>query len=197
MPSDTGNTGNAAITERGTLFLVVGPSGVGKDSVIDGVRTRLAGDPRYVFLRRYITRPEDSGGEDHLPIDVDAFEAARSAGAFSLSWEAHGLRYALPASLDDILASGRHAIANVSRSVIGEARHRYPPVRVLNITAKPETVRKRLEARGREDAAEIEERVRRVVAFDPGSSDVVSISNDGPLDRGIDATISALLMPTL
>lgn len=191
MPPDASKLG------RGTLFLVVGPSGAGKDSVIAGVRDKLANDQRYVFLRRYITRPEDAGGEDHLPMTVEAFEAARSAGAFSLSWQAHGLHYALPASLEEILASGRHAIANVSRSVIAEARRRYPPVRVLNITAKPETVRRRLEARGREDAAEIDERVSRVVAFDAGSSDVATISNDGPLDRAVDAVIFELLMPAL
>lgn len=189
MPPDAGTVA------RGTLFLVVGPSGAGKDSVIAGARAKLAGDPRYVFIRRYITRPEDAGGEDHLPIAPDAFEAARSAGAFALSWQAHGLSYALPASIDDVLASGRHAIANVSRSVIAEARRRHAPVRILNITASPETLRTRLEARGRESAEDIAARAGRTIAFDARQDDVVTIANDGPLERAVDEMISQLLMP--
>src|SRR5213595_2440667 len=49
----------------GTFFLVVGPSGVGKDSLMDGARAALLTDPRYVFARRVITRPTGSPGEDH------------------------------------------------------------------------------------------------------------------------------------
>lgn len=181
---------------RGTLFLVVGPSGVGKDSVIAGTRARLANDPRFVFLRRYITRPENAGGgEDHLPISPDAFDAARSAGTFALSWQAHGLHYGLPASMAEVLASGRHVVVNVSRAVVAEARRRYAPVRILNIRAKPETRRRRLEARGRESAVDIDERTARSVVFDPDQDDVVTIDNDGPLERAVDAMISALLIP--
>jgi phosphonate metabolism protein PhnN/1,5-bisphosphokinase (PRPP-forming) len=182
-------------TARGTLFLVVGASGAGKDSVIAGARDKLDGDPRYVFARRYITRPEDAGGEDHMTIREAAYEAARSAGAFSLAWDAHGLRYALPASIEDVLATGRHVVANVSRSVIEEARRRYAPVRVVNVAAAPETIRRRLIARGRESAGQIAERVERSAAFEVAGRDVVTIDNDGALARAVDAMVALLLIP--
>jgi len=55
----------APLRGRGTLVLVVGPSGAGKDSVIGALRQRLAGDDRVAFARRVITRAVEEGGEAH------------------------------------------------------------------------------------------------------------------------------------
>lgn len=47
---------------EGIFFFVVGPSGAGKDSLIDAVRDS---DRPWVIARRVITRAHGSPGEDH------------------------------------------------------------------------------------------------------------------------------------
>ena len=54
-----------------------------------------------------------------------------------------------------IRARGRAAIvANVSRTVVAEARETFPPVAAVAISAAPATLAARLAGRGSEDAAE-------------------------------------------
>ncbi|MEC9346590.1 MAG: phosphonate metabolism protein/1,5-bisphosphokinase (PRPP-forming) PhnN [Pseudomonadota bacterium] len=179
-------------TAPGTLVLVVGPSGVGKDSLIDGARAALAGDPLFVFVRRVITRPADAGGEDHQAVTPDGFERLRAAGAFALCWFAHDLAYGLPASMEGDIAAGRTVIANVSRAVVDEARRRFPHVRTIHVTAPAERLAERLRARGREDAAGIAKRLARAAEPGPTGDDVVEFSNAGALDAEI-ARFTALV----
>ena len=57
----------------GTFFLIVGPSGVGKDTLLDGARERLLGNRWFLFPQRIITRSADAGGEDHIPATSEDF----------------------------------------------------------------------------------------------------------------------------
>ena len=61
--------------QTGVLVLVVGPSGAGKDTLMDAARAGLAADPRYRFARRLITRPAMAGAEDHDSCDEAGFRA--------------------------------------------------------------------------------------------------------------------------
>ncbi|WP_245601050.1 nucleoside/nucleotide kinase family protein [Marinobacterium jannaschii] len=46
----------------GTLFYLVGASGAGKDSLLEGVRQRLRPEHYCYVAHRYITRPAAAGG---------------------------------------------------------------------------------------------------------------------------------------
>lgn len=183
-------------TAEGRLVLVVGPSGVGKDTLIDGARTALVDDPNVVFARREITRPADAGGEDHSHVDSSDFRTRRDEGGYLLAWEAHGFGYGLPAQLAVELAAGRTVVANVSRTVLEEARLRFGQVRVVSISASPATLARRLAARGREDAAAIKDRLARADLYVTQADDVVEIRNDGSPEAGVAALVAAIRAPS-
>ena len=176
----------------GTLILVAGPSGAGKDTLIRLAQERLRGDGRFVFVRRAITRPKEAGGEDHEPVELADFARRAERGAFALSWEAHGLRYGVPHSVEDDLADGRLVIVNVSRAVIAEAASRYPNICVIIVTAPMEMLAARLAARGREPAGEHRGRLARPdYVADPGIT-AHYISNDRRPEDGAEALVAIL-----
>lgn len=178
--------------QRGTLFLVAGPSGAGKDTLLDAARRHFRHDPRYVFPRRLITRAADAGGEDHITLSPAAFAARKADGKLLLDWTAHGLSYGIDGSAADALAGGRHVVVNVSRSVLPEARKRYPPVRILSVEVPPAVLRRRLRQRGRESAADLEERLRRASSFTVAGDDVTVIRNGGDLETAAAQFVAAL-----
>lgn len=171
---------------------MVGPSGVGKDTLIAAAKSALADDPQFAFPRREITRPADAGGEDHIAIDEALFAMREGLSGYALAWRAHGLCYGVPATALADLAAGRTVIVNVSREVIAEARERFPGMIVLSVSAPAGVLRARLAARGRESPAEIEARVARAGAYRVNGADVVEIVNDGPLETALDRFIAAL-----
>lgn len=173
------------------LVLVVGPSGAGKDTLLNAAREKLVGRDDVRFAQREITRPATPGGEDHLPIDVDSFRIKRDSGAYALWWEAHGLGYGVGRDIEAELAAGGIVVASVSRAVIAEAAAKYA-VRVIEITAPPEVLAARLADRARESAEDIARRLQRQVAL-PAGVDVVTVMNDGSIEQGTAALLAALV----
>ena len=173
------------------LFLVVGPSGAGKDTLLALCRAALDGDPGYRFARRVITRPADTGDEGHESVDPAEFERRREAGCFALWWEAHGLSYAIPNDIEDDLRAGRDVVvASVSRVVL---RHAVATcsAQILEVSAPLAILAARLAARGREDAADIARRLAREVPLDPDLP-VTRIQNDGTPEQGATRMLVAL-----
>jgi ribose 1,5-bisphosphokinase len=168
------------------LVLVVGPSGSGKDTLLQAARQALADDPRYRFVRRVITRPADAGGEAHEAVTEEEF----ARGDFALQWRAHGLRYGIPSAVTDDIGRGFVVVANVSRTVIADAARRFP-TRVIAVTAPAAMLAARLAARARETPPELALRVSRSVAM-PEHVAVEIVPNDASPEEGASRFLAAL-----
>lgn len=176
----------------GTLFLVVGPSGAGKDTLLDGARIALGTDARYHFARRTITRPANAGGEAHEAVTTAEFASMAADNRFALCWGAHDLRYGIAHTELEPLREGIDVVANVSRGILDEARARFSPVSIISVIVPPHVLRARLEARGREDAAAIDRRLARAAALEVTGSDVLYVQNDGTPEQGVARFLDAL-----
>ncbi|MBP0484434.1 phosphonate metabolism protein/1,5-bisphosphokinase (PRPP-forming) PhnN [Sagittula salina] len=162
----------------GRLIAVVGPSGVGKDSVMQGI---AQAGPGIGLVRRVITRDPQAGGEDCLAVPPERFETMRQAGAFCLHWQAHGLHYGIPADLRAQVAAGAVLLVNLSRAVLSEAQRLFPGLLVLELTAAPEVLAGRLAGRGRENEKDIAERLARADFALPEGVCSVTLDNGGAL----------------
>ncbi len=175
----------------GRLIAVVGPSGAGKDSVMEAL---ASADPGFELVRRVITRPPGPG-EDFDSVDEATFNAMRRDEAFCLSWRAHGLGYGIPDAVRARVQGGAMCLVNLSRSVLAEANRVFPDFTVIELTARPETLAKRLAGRGRETAADIAVRLAREGSCIPDGLHRIRIANDGALSDTIGATLQALGAP--
>ena len=165
------------------LILIVGPSGAGKDTLLNGVREALGEHAAIRFVRRVISRPGDMGEEDHESVTAQEFELREQAGDFALSWRAHGLHYGIPADISFDLAKGRVVVANVSRAVVAEAAAQFP-VSVIEITARSELLAARLARRGREDADDVARRLSRAIEL-PLPVQRQTVVNDDTPEEGV------------
>ncbi|MFS8116423.1 phosphonate metabolism protein/1,5-bisphosphokinase (PRPP-forming) PhnN [Rhizobium jaguaris] len=185
---------NLAADTVGTMAVVVGPSGAGKDTLMNLAARHFAGLPDVHFVRRVITREGDAGNEDHKAVPDADFDAMQHAGAFAVSWEAHGLKYGIPAAVSDELARGHLVVANGSRSALHHFQTAFPRLKVINITARREVLAERLMARGRESREDVLKRLERSSLTVQGSYDVTDIDNSGTLEEAERAIISVLEM---
>lgn len=144
----------------GLLVYIMGPSGAGKDSLIDAARPafRRAG---VEVARRVITRSAESVGEQAEGVTPEDFQKRSAAGEFALSWQANGLNYGIPIDMNAHLDAGVPVVVNGSRAHLPVALRRYPQLLAILIAVEPAILRDRLIRRGRETLADIERRLDR------------------------------------
>jgi ribose 1,5-bisphosphokinase len=171
--------------------LVVGPSGAGKDTLIQGARESCANDPSVVFPRRVVTRPSSSA-EDHDTMLDAAFSAAVADGAFALWWGAHGNQYGIPASIDADIRAGKTVVCNVSRTVVEPARRKYAYVAGVLVTAPADVLAARLAGRNRPSDGDVKARIARSAVIDQTFEPDFEIQNTGRPAVGVRRLLNAI-----
>jgi phosphonate metabolism protein PhnN/1,5-bisphosphokinase (PRPP-forming) len=120
--------------------------------------------------------------EDHDSVTPEQFALHEANGDYALTWEAHGLKYGLPASIRDDIAMGRVVVMNGSRAMVPIARETLPGTVVVLVGASPQVRAQRLARRGRETAAQISARLAREVDVDIPNA--ILVDNSGELEQG-------------
>lgn len=166
---------------EGMLLAVIGPSGAGKDSLIGYARRRLPSTPLLLFVRRVVTRAATASAEDHDTLTVEEFAGAEAAGRFAVTWDAHGLRYGVPAAARRHVKEGGVAVLNGSRAALPHIRSAFGRVVSVHVTVRPEILAARLAGRGRETQDDVLRRLRRGAMVVPDAGETIEIDNSGPL----------------
>ena len=139
---------------KGKLIWLIGPSGSGKDSLLEVLRQQA--HPQLLVAHRYITRPANAGCENHIALSEAEFFTRAGHNLLALSWHANGLYYGVGVEIDLWLHAGFDVIVNGSRAHLAQAKARYADALLpVCLQVSPDILRQRLQARGRENGAEI------------------------------------------
>jgi guanylate kinase len=154
LPSSTAANAGAPV------FVVTGPSGAGKGTLIQLVLPRF---PELAPAVSATTRPRRPGEEDGVHywfLDRQTFDRKIDAGAF-LEWVDYvGNRYGtLQAEIDRLRAQGKAPLLELETDGALRVAERVPGAVTIFVTAPVEKLERRLRERATESSGEIEGRI--------------------------------------
>ncbi len=141
------------------LYYLMGPSGAGKDSVLDWLRASELRPASLQIAHRYLTRPISTLDENYIYLTNTEFEQRKAQGLFLLDWESHQTRYAIGCEVETWLNQGIDVILNGSRAYFEQALSQYPALKGLYLDVDDGLLEQRLRARGRDSERSIQERL--------------------------------------
>lgn len=177
----------------GKLLYLVGASGSGKDSLLEGCRQRLQTNHCCFVAHRYITRAANVGGENHIHLSPEEFDMRATMGMFAMQWYSHDYSYGIGSEIDNWLAKGINVVINGSREYLQIAMHAYPNLIPVLVEVDEAILQQRLIQRGRETEAEIVKRLNRHRQFvDSLPENIMLIDNNTHLQEGVDALLKLI-----
>jgi guanylate kinase len=144
------------------VFVITGPSGVGKGTLIRGLLERVPELELSVSATTRDPRPGERGGVEYHFLDADEFERRAQAGDFVEHADYSGRRYGtLRSELERRLADGAPVVLEIEVQGARQVREALPDA-VLVFIAPPSTeaLRARLVGRGTDAGEQIEQRLR-------------------------------------
>ncbi len=176
---------------RGKLFYIMGPSGSGKDTLLQSVRKQNK-EQGFIIAHRYITRPAGAGKENHIALTNDEFLTRLHHGTFAMHWQSHGLYYGIGKELDTWLELGLCVLVNGSREYLATACSLYPELIPILVTVDRDILYARLVQRGREDAPAITKRMNRLSYYNVSHPNLVCIKNNTTVEEATSRLCSVL-----
>jgi guanylate kinase len=144
------------------VFVITGPSGVGKGTLIAAVLKRVPGLEPSVSATTRKPRSGEVDGRDYHFLDPDEFEQRVAAGEFLEHATYSGNRYGtLRSEVERRLASGTSVVLEIELQGARQVRAAMPQsVQVFIAPPSPAALRERLERRGTDSPEAIAERLR-------------------------------------
>lgn len=149
------------MARRARLFVVSGPSGVGKGTLVAKVRQRVPSLGLTVSATTRGPRPGEEPGVSYYYLSDEEFEERVEAGEF-LEWAwVHGHRYGtLKQEVERVLSEGRSVVLEIDVQGGLNVRAAVPDAVLLFIEPPSmEELERRLRGRGTEDEESIELRL--------------------------------------
>jgi len=171
------------------LVIISGPSGVGKDTIIDALRDRPR-EPGYHYVVTCTTRgprPGELPGQSYQFLTPAAFCDLRDAGELLEANEVHGHWYGTPRrDVAEALADGHDVILKIDVQGAMVVKQRVPEALLVFIVPPSlEALFQRLRSRATETADELEIRQRNaaIELARQGDYDRVVVNETGEVDR--------------
>lgn len=144
------------------LFVISGPSGAGKGTIVKAVLARKPELELSISCTTRPIRPSERDGVDYRFISNSEFQAMRDRGEFLESAEVYGNFYGTPRGpIDSVLAGGRSVIAEIDVQGATAVKRALPAAVLIFIEAPSlDELFKRLRGRGTEDAEALSRRLR-------------------------------------
>ncbi len=180
------------------LFYIIGGSGAGKDSLIQYVQEHIHENIPVNFVRRYITRAADAGGEHHIAITPAEYSSMEAQGRFAMSWFSHDTYYGISNEIDHWMSSGIGVVMNGSRGYLRQAAEKYPDIVPVLISVEPDILCERLFARGRESYKQIEKRIAQAISLERTVAHprLLRIENNNALEEAGEALLNIITKKT-
>jgi ribose 1,5-bisphosphokinase len=178
----------------GTLYLIIGNSGSGKDSLIQWVLKKWPSTKIAPLVpKRVITRPPSPTTEEYESVSESEFQKMSEEGAFSLQWRSYQIFYGVRTEINDTLATGRSILVNVSRQIVESTRSRFPHVCIIFIRVPFKITEARIRSRSREHDVELEARLQRARENQDFPTADYIIDNSGDLEAAGSQLLKFLL----
>jgi guanylate kinase len=146
----------------GKVFVITGPSGVGKGTLIERLLERMPELELSISATTREPRPGEVGGRDYHFLTPDEFDRRVEAGEFLEHATYSGNRYGtLREEVERRLDQGRSVVLEIEVQGARQVRAARPEaVQIFIAPPGPEALRERLEGRDTDSAEEIERRLR-------------------------------------
>lgn len=173
----------------GTLYIIVGPTGSGKQALIDTV-LEVRGDIRRAPL---IVSAQNSDNPGVVgSIAPDRFRHLMRDRAFALQWDCDGLRYGFTHDAARQLRDGQSLIISCDMAVLEEAQDLFPHTRVIYVTARIDILRRRLCSMNYGSEREIDMHISQAMRFRPRMPDMTTVDTSDSIAAGARAMVQAI-----